>query len=135
MKARVVSQDLRESGPREVLNYGHTLGHAIERVADYAVPHGHAVSIGMMFAAALARRCGRLNEAVVQRHRTVLEAIGLPTSYDGAAWPALLEAMGHDKKARSDTLRFVVLDGIARPAMLEGPDVAALEDAFKEVAR
>ena len=133
MKARVVSEDLREAGLREMLNYGHTLGHAIERAESYGMAHGHAVAIGMVFAAALSGAAGRLDESVVCRHRSVLELVGLPTSYQGATWEELRVAMQVDKKARGDRLRFVVLDGLARPAILDSPDERLLKDAFAAV--
>jgi len=135
VKADVVSADLREAGPREMLNYGHTLGHAIERVEDFRIPHGRAVSIGLTFAAALGRQSGRLDPATADRHRAVLEAVGLPTTYRQHAWGSLHDAMRMDKKARGDRLRFVVLDGLAKPAILEAPDPALLESAYAEVAR
>lgn len=134
VKAAVVSADLREAGPREVLNYGHTLAHAIERVEDYLIPHGHAVSIGMVYVAGLARRAGRLDETTAARHRATLDALGLPTTYRRHSFDNLLEVMRVDKKARGATLRFVVLDGLARPAILAGPDEALLREAFAEVA-
>jgi 3-dehydroquinate synthase len=134
VKADVVGHDLRESGEREVLNYGHTLGHAIEAVERYRWRHGAAVSVGMVYAAELARLAGRLDSAIVARHRDVLEALGLPTTYRGDAWPRLYETMRLDKKARGSQLRFVVLDGLARPGRLEGPDPALLAAAFAEVA-
>ena len=133
VKVDVVSQDLRESGLREILNYGHTLGHAIERVEGYTLPHGHAVSIGMVFAAALAEIAGRLDETTAARHRAILAAIGLPTSYGRHTFDELLEVMRVDKKARGATLRFVVLDALARPAMLEAPEEGLLRSAFDEV--
>jgi 3-dehydroquinate synthase len=135
VKARVVGADLRESGLREILNYGHTLGHAIEKRERYGWKHGHAVSVGLIFAAELSRLSGRLDAPVAARHRSVLELLGLPTAYDRAAWPDLLAAMRVDKKTRADTLRFVVLDGLARPGILSGPDDALLENAYAEVAR
>ncbi|MEH1058100.1 3-dehydroquinate synthase [Micromonospora sp. CPCC 206171] len=134
VKADVVSGDLRESGVREVLNYGHTLAHAIEKVEGYRWRHGHAVAVGTVFAGALARLAGRLDAATAERHRTVLAALGLPTSYPADAWPDLLAAMRVDKKARGSTLRFVVLDGLARPAILEGPDDELLHAAYREIA-
>lgn len=135
VKAAVVSSDLREAGPREALNYGHTLGHAIELVEDYRWRHGAAVSVGMVFAAALARRAGLLDDEVASRHRAVLERVGLPTTYRAEAWPALREAMARDKKARGSRLRFVVLDGLASVTRLEDPDRSLLEAAYREVAR
>lgn len=134
MKADVVSRDLRESGLREILNYGHTLGHAVEQLEHYRIPHGHAVSIGMIFAAALGRRAGRLDDSTADQHRTLLEQIGLPTSYRAGALPELLDVMRVDKKSRGDMLRFVVLDGLAKPVMLEGPDPSLIESAYQEVA-
>src|SRR5699024_7377236 len=93
VKARVVSADLREAGEREILNYGHTLGHAIERNERYLWRHGAAVSIGMMFAAELSHLAGKLSEAEVDRHRDILVSLGLPTTYRDRQWPKLEDAM------------------------------------------
>ncbi len=147
VKAQVVSADLRETasttgtGPfgrptigREMLNYGHTLGHAIEKVERYRIRHGEAVAVGMLYAAELARLAGRLPADLVDQHREVLGAVGLPTDYPAAAWPDLLAAMKIDKKARGDRLRFVVLDGLARPAILEAPDPGLLIAAYAAVS-
>ena len=134
VKARVVSEDLRESGLREILNYGHTLGHAIEKHEGYAWRHGHAISVGLVFAAALGRHSGRLAPHIADRHRNVLTALGLPVRYPAEAWPDLRAAMRVDKKARGATLRFVVLDDLARPAILESPSDELLEAAYAEVA-
>ncbi|HLV03590.1 MAG TPA: 3-dehydroquinate synthase [Actinomycetaceae bacterium] len=134
VKAEVVSADLREAGRREFLNYGHTLGHAIELCEDFRWKHGHAVSVGMVFAAELARAAGRLGDDDVERHRAVLTALGLPVTYRQDRWPQLLQAMGRDKKTRGATLRFVVLDGIGRPGRLEGPAPGLLEQAYAAIA-
>jgi 3-dehydroquinate synthase len=134
IKADVVSQDLKESSLREILNYGHTLGHAIERRERYRWRHGAAISVGMVFVAELARLAGRLDDATADRHRTVLESIGLPTRYDADALPQLMDGMRNDKKTRSGVLRFVVLDGLAKPGRLEGPDPALLAAAYSAVA-
>ncbi len=133
VKAAVVSADLREEGPREMLNYGHTLGHAIERAEHYRIRHGEAVAIGMVYAAAVARLAGRLDAATADRHRRVLAAVGLPTSYLAGAWPRLRDAMAVDKKARGARLRLVVLDGLARPGMLDDPPEELLRQAYREV--
>ena len=135
VKADVVGRDLRESGLREVLNYGHTFGHAVEHVERFQWRHGAAVSVGMVFAAELARLAGRLDDGLVARHRSVLESLGLPQTYRGDRWPQLLDAMRRDKKTRGDVLRFVVLDGLARPSRLEGPDPALLRAVYAEIAR
>ncbi|MEU1278407.1 3-dehydroquinate synthase [Streptomyces sp. NPDC005805] len=134
VKADVVSSDLKESGLREILNYGHTLAHAIEKNERYKWRHGAAVSVGMVFAAELGRLAGRLDDATADRHRTILESVGLPLTYRGDQWPKLLETMRVDKKSRGNLLRFIVLDGLARPTVLEGPDPAVLLAAYGEVS-
>ncbi|MFE5946089.1 3-dehydroquinate synthase [Streptomyces sp. NPDC056480] len=134
VKAEVVSGDLKESGRREILNYGHTLAHAIEKNERYKWRHGAAVSVGMVFAAELGRLAGRLDDATADRHRAILESVGLPLSYRGDQWPKLLETMRVDKKSRGDLLRFIVLDGIGKPTVLEGPDPAVLIAAYGEVS-
>ncbi|HVT65163.1 MAG TPA: 3-dehydroquinate synthase [Mycobacteriales bacterium] len=135
MKVDVVSRDLKEAGLREMLNYGHTLGHAIERLEGYRIPHGHAVSIGMVFAAGLGKAAGTIDGETVMRHQVCLAATGLPTTYRPDALPELVELMRIDKKARGDKLRFVVLKGLAAPVMLEDPDPSMLDAAYREVAR
>ena len=135
VKAEVVAQDLREASLREILNYGHTFGHAVEQVERYQFRHGAAVSIGMVYVAELARLAGRLPEADAERHRAILAGLGLPTSYRGDRWPQLLEAMKRDKKSRGSLLRFVVLQAIGRPVRLEGPDPALLQAAYAEISR
>ena len=130
VKAEVVAADEKESELREILNYGHTLGHAIERRERYRWRHGAAVSVGLVFAAELARLAGRLDDATAGRHRTILTSLGLPVSYDADALPQLLEYMAGDKKTRAGVLRFVVLDGLAKPGRLTGPDPSLLAAAY-----
>ena len=134
VKADVVSADLTEQGPREILNYGHTLGHAIERVEKYRFRHGDAVSIGMVYAAGLARLAGRLDQKTAQRLRELLAAVGLPTKYRQGAWPELRQTMSVDKKVRGARLRLVILDGLARPGVLDAPSEELLRDAYLEVS-
>jgi 3-dehydroquinate synthase len=133
IKAEVVAADLREAGRRETLNYGHTLGHAIERVEGYRVRHGEAVAIGMVYAAELARLAGRLDTATVLRHHRVLAAVGLPATFLARAWPALRDAMSLDKKTRGASMRFVILEGLAKPAILANPPEDLLARAYREV--
>jgi len=135
VKAEVVAADEKESQLREMLNYGHTLAHAIERRERYQWRHGAAVSVGLVFAAELGRLAGRLDDATADRHRSILTALGLPVGYDSDALPQLLEYMAGDKKTRSGVLRFVVLDGLARPGRLEGPDPSLLAAAYAEVGK
>ncbi len=134
MKAAVVAADLRESGQRELLNYGHTLGHAIERADRYTIRHGEAVAIGMIFAAAVGRLSGRLDDQTADRHRTILDAVGLPVRYHGdGSWSALRDAMRLDKKTRGAHLRMVVLDGLAKPGIFADPPEDLLARAYQEV--
>ncbi|MDM7831217.1 3-dehydroquinate synthase [Cellulomonas edaphi] len=135
VKARVVGEDLKEAGLREILNYGHTFAHAIENVERYQWRHGAAVSVGMVYVAELARLAGRLSDDVVDRHRSILGSLGLPVSYRGDRWERLLTAMRRDKKTRGDLLRFVVLEDVGKPARLEGPDPTLLVAAYAEVSR
>ena len=134
VKAEVVAADEKESALREILNYGHTLAHAVERRERYRWRHGAAVSVGLVYAAELGRLAGRLDDATAERHRTVLTALGLPVTYDADAFPHLLEYMAGDKKNRAGILRFVVLDGLAKPGRLEGPDPALLVAAYSVLA-
>lgn len=134
VKAAVVADDLTEAAGRELLNYGHTLAHAIEKAEHYRWRHGDAVAVGLVYAAELSRLAGRLDEATAARHRSVLAAVGLPTRYRADAWPDLLATMRIDKKSRGSTMRFIALDGLGRASLLEGPDEAMLAQAYLAVA-
>lgn len=134
VKARVVSADFKESGLREILNYGHTLGHAIEHSERYQWRHGVAVAIGMVYAAELGRLAGSLSERVVDRHREILSLLELPQSYPAGRWEGLLAIMQRDKKARAGMLRFIVLDDVAKPRVLAGADQSLLRFAYDEIA-
>jgi 3-dehydroquinate synthase len=87
-----------------------------------------------VFAAELARAAGRLDDATADRHRAVLTSIGLPTTYAAGVLPELVESMKGDKKSRAGMLRFVVLDGLAKPGRLEGPAPELLEQAYARVS-
>jgi 3-dehydroquinate synthase len=133
LKARVVGEDFKENGLREILNYGHTLGHAVEYAERFQWRHGAAVAIGMVYAAELARLTGRLPDAVVDRHRSILTSLQLPISYPAGRWQTLLSVMKRDKKARGALLRFIVLDDIGKPTVLTGPDESLLFAAYQEI--
>ena len=136
VKADVVAEDLKETGGREghpgreVLNYGHTMAHAVEKGTGYGVRHGEAVALGMVYVAELARLAGRLDDATAQRHADVLSSVGLPVRFGELPFDDVLATMRVDKKARGSQLRFVVLDGLAQPAVLAGPDVGLLRAAY-----
>ncbi|WP_222263583.1 3-dehydroquinate synthase [Modestobacter marinus] len=132
VKADAVGEDLYDTGRREFLNYGHTLAHAIERVEDFGWRHGEAVAVGLVFAAELAGQAGLLSRADVDRHRQLVAALGLPTTYRGD-WSRLQAVMRVDKKARGASLRFVVLDGLGNPRILTDPDQPWLDAAWAAV--
>lgn len=134
IKARVVSEDFTEQGQREILNYGHTLGHAIEHAERYQWRHGAAISIGMVFAAELSRMTQNLSDETVDRHRRILESLTLPTEYPAGRWESLLATMKRDKKARGAMMRFIVLSDVAKPSVLNVPDTSVLFAAYQEVA-
>ena len=139
VKADVVAGDLKETGGteghpgREVLNYGHTMAHAIERTENYRIRHGEAVAIGCVYVAELASRAGTLDIEVVERHHEAFARVGLPTTYSRASFDDLHGAMKVDKKTRGSQLRFVVLSDIAAPTVLAGPSVADLRDAYTAI--
>jgi len=134
VKADVVGEDLKEAFLREILNYGHTFGHAVEKVEGYTRRHGEAVSIGMVYAAELSRLNGTLGEAEVETHRSLLSGLGLPVAYPAGRWERLLTAMRVDKKARGRLLRFVILEGLGNPVRLEGPDESMLKAAYDAIS-
>jgi len=134
VKASVVSSDFKESFAREALNYGHTLGHAIEIHAQYQLRHGEAVSIGMVFVAELAAARGLIDEATLTMHRDLLKRYDLPITFDRQAWSKLLPLLSLDKKARGNTLRFVVLDGIGSTKRLEDVTSNELDAAYEMIS-
>ena len=134
VKADVVSADLKEALLREILNYGHTLAHAIEGIEDFAWRHGDAVSVGMVFAAELALQVGYCDQRLVDRHRTILQSVELPISYKKLVLPELIERMGRDKKVRNGQLRFVLLEHEGKIKRLEGASEADLSIAYEKIS-
>jgi 3-dehydroquinate synthase len=113
VKVRVVQEDPTERGVRAILNFGHTIGHALEAVTAYTqYTHGEAVAIGMALVAQLSERLGHCSVAVRNRLTALIEAVGLPTTYTGVSTADLLEAMTHDKKTLNGVVRFVLLTDI-----------------------
>jgi 3-dehydroquinate synthase len=124
LKADVVTKDEREeTGLRAVLNYGHTIGHAIEAVSGYGgdFQHGEAVAVGMVAEARLAERIGWLDPAVTPRLVALLQRFGLPISAPGLDPEALLEAMSRDKKNQKGKTRFVLPRGVGRVELTDLP--------------
>ena len=134
VKAHVVSADFKESFAREALNYGHTLGHAIEIHSKYQLRHGEAVSIGLVYAAELAAMRGLITEAELSLHRSILLSYGLPITFERQAWQKLAPLLALDKKARGNTIRFVALDGIGSTIRLEDLTSAELDAAYERIS-
>jgi 3-dehydroquinate synthase len=134
VKAAVVSSDFKESFAREALNYGHTLGHAIEIYAKYQLRHGEAVAIGLVYAAELAAARGLITDAELALHRSLLSAFQLPTTFDRQAWQKLAPLLALDKKARGTRIRFVALNGIGSTIRLEDLTSAELDAAYERIS-
>ena len=134
VKAKVVSGDFKENFDREILNYGHTLGHAIELHCKYSLRHGECVSIGLVFAANLANQTGILSDEITQLHLSILENLGLPTTYESHHWPELRANMAIDKKSRSGTLRFVAISEIGKTLRIETPSESDLLAAYERLS-
>ena len=133
VKAKVVSGDFRESFDREILNYGHTLGHAIELQSRFSLRHGECVSIGLVFAANLANQVGILSDELTNLHGQILAKLSLPVTYDAKYWPELRAAMSIDKKSRSGTLRFVAISEIGKTLRIEAPSESDLLAAYERL--
>lgn len=133
IKEAITTEDFKESGKREFLNYGHTLGHAIEHAERYKWRHGAAISIGMVFAAELSALSGKLTNSDVDLHRSVFSKLGLPMAYQADRWDMLLSTIQRDKKTRSGVLRFVVLDQIGKPSILHAPTRELLFTAYQTI--
>jgi 3-dehydroquinate synthase len=135
VKAKVVSSDFKESRLREILNYGHTLGHAIEKFEDYNLRHGEAVAIGLVFAAELSNVAVGLKSDVVDSHRNLLQRFDLPVSFRADALPSLMELMAGDKKSRGSSLRFIGLEDVAKPIWLESITSDQIREAYGRISQ
>lgn len=134
VKAAVVGADLKESSLREILNYGHTFGHAVELREHYTWRHGRAVAVGMMFVANLAQQRGLIDQQLLDLHREILLSVGLPVAYAGGHFPELYDAMTRDKKNRDGHIRFVALTAIAQTTRIEGPSMEELQAAYAAIS-
>jgi 3-dehydroquinate synthase len=134
VKADAVSQDFKESFARETLNYGHTLGHAVELDCGYSLRHGECVSIGMAFMAYLQLDLGLIDQELASDHLQILQDLGLPVKYKRENWNKVLANMAVDKKSRGTTLRFVTISGIGKTDRLENPDSKKLYAAYEKVS-
>ena len=130
IKGQVISSDEFETGNQRVLlNYGHTIGHAIETVTGYETfLHGEAVAIGMTVAAGIAHRIGLIKSDLVDRQKHILESFNLPTTANNMDVNALIAATKSDKKSRGGTIRWVLLEGPGKATTRENvPDAVVLD--------
>ncbi|MFE0090782.1 3-dehydroquinate synthase family protein [Streptomyces sp. NPDC058991] len=133
VKAGFVAEPPHGHGRPEFIDYGHTLAHAVEHAEGYRVRHGHAVAIGMSFAAELAALDGRLDPEHVERQRELLVSVGLPTGCPRDAWERLRPAFAVDNEPGGHRLRLVVVEAPGRPVLLEDPEEALLTEAFSRI--
>ncbi|MBI2856069.1 MAG: 3-dehydroquinate synthase [Chloroflexi bacterium] len=135
IKAGVVEEDERETtGRRTILNYGHTIGHALESATRYeALLHGEAVSIGMMAAARISHQMGLLPQDAVERQEQMLRGFGLPTAYPGADAAAVLKAIELDKKAASRKINWVLLEAIGLATLRSDVPLELVEEIVGEI--
>ena len=135
VKADVVSKDFRESKLREILNYGHTLGHAIEKNSGYKLRHGEAISIGMVFAAELSKEFAGLSDDAVLLHRELLKNFDLPISYPATKFKSLLALLASDKKVKDSKLRFIGISKIGKPVWLDDVSPSKLSRVYERIAK
>ena len=133
VKADVVDGDFKESFDREILNYGHTFGHAVEKHAKYSLRHGECVAIGMAFMAHLQSDLGLITDEVRDLHLSLLTGLNLPVTYSSGDWPELRALMSMDKKSRGNTLRFVTISEIGKTDRIADVAQGHLVSAYEKV--
>jgi 3-dehydroquinate synthase len=133
-KARVVAADEREAGDRALLNYGHTVGHALEAATTYQrYLHGEAVSIGMVCASKIAWRTAVSDQASARRQEALLTALGLPTRFEAIAPQRLVDIMAHDKKAREGRIPLILAEEIGRGRLVFDVSTDTVLEALGEI--
>jgi len=135
VKAHVVSADFREGKLREILNFGHTFGHAIEKQADYSLRHGEAVSIGLHFAAVLSEASLTMDHSVTTRLLALLQKFNLPISISKQdfPWKDIYPLMVGDKKSRDGRIRFIGLNAAGEPAWIEDASAELLHHTYEKI--
>jgi 3-dehydroquinate synthase len=130
IKAGIIAKDERESGLRAILNYGHTVGHAVEAVSGFRLRHGQAVAIGMVAEAEISRRLGWLDADSVNRLKEVISRAGLPVAMPALDVKEVMIAMRHDKKVAGDTIRFVLLRAIGDAVITDEVGTSLIEEVL-----
>jgi len=136
IKARMVTEDEREVDQRVLLNYGHTIGHALEAAAGYGnYLHGEAVSVGMMGAAVISYRMGMIGPEAVERQKELLERFGLPLACPGIDVGAISQAMARDKKVAGRAIRWVLLDDTGHAVVRGDVPTSIVDGVLKELTQ
>ncbi len=133
IKAAVVADDERDTGRRAILNYGHTVGHAIEAAAGYQIGHGAADAIGMTAEAEIGRRMGVTPEALVDRQQAVLERFGLPTKGPKLDVESVLAAITLDKKVTAGVVNWVLLEEAGRAVLRSDVPEALVREVVEQI--
>jgi 3-dehydroquinate synthase len=134
IKARIIEKDEHDQGLRNILNYGHTVGHGVETVSGYAVSHGQAVAIGMIAAALISHHLGFLPGSELERIKSIIQKVGLPVKIPGPDIQSLIQALQHDKKKVGGNLRLVLPEKIGKVFIQEGVSRSLLEQVLEELA-
>jgi 3-dehydroquinate synthase len=132
-KAKVVEEDEKEGGRRIILNYGHTVGHAVEAVMDFKLKHGQAVAVGMVAENEISRRLGFLSAEDAAAVKNVIEKAGLPVKLPAVDKKSLIQAMSHDKKVQQGRVRFVLLKSIGRPFVTDDVSPDLIDEVLSRV--
>ncbi len=132
IKAAVVEQDELDLGLRNILNYGHTIGHAMETVSDFQIDHGRAVAIGMLVAARISNRMGLLGRSDASRLKKLLTRVGLLAEIPELDTDKLIEAMHHDKKIVGGRIKFVLLESIGEVIVTDDVDLNLVKKVLSE---
>ena len=130
IKARIIEQDENDLDLRNILNYGHTIGHAIETLSEFKLKHGEAVAIGMLAAGRISNKMGMLNENELYRMKDVIEKVGLVTNLPDVDITQLIEVMRHDKKVLAGKIRFVLLNSIGKAIMSDTVPLSLVKEVL-----
>ncbi len=135
IKAEVVAEDEADLGRRAILNYGHTVAHALESVSNFEIAHGEAVAIGMVAAAKIASALGIFNSDGLSRLESLITQAGLPTRLPDLKVEALTAAMQHDKKVQGGRIRFILPEALGRVTITDKMSLALIEQVLEQIKR
>ena len=130
IKAEVVEKDERDLGLRNILNYGHTIGHAIESASEFKVEHGRAVALGMLAAARISNKLGRLDKNELSRLRSIIQRVGLPTEMPSLKLERIIQAMKQDKKILDGKTRFILPESIGNVFITDEVSTSLVEQVL-----